>query len=201
MTTPAVTPNPYAEFGGVPLDAPTPSTPTAQQTPSNPSTNPYAEFGGISVEPETTTNPKQTGEIVNDVGQKVIVPKEGESFSDTMKRAVQYHQSLTPEQRKAAINAETETIPSKAAQALVAAPAIGAGGTAALAAPGEVIQGVRAIPGIADALLKHAETKASEWAAQYPNLLGIAKALGVPTTTAAVLGWLYHNGKKGVGGQ
>ena len=145
MTTPAVTPNPYAEFGGVPLDAPTPSTPTAQQTPSNPSTNPYAEFGGISVEPETTNNPQQTGEIVNDVGQKVIVPKEGESFSDTMKRAVQYHQSLTPEQRKAAINAETTTIPKKAAQTLAVAPAIGAGGTAALALPNEVAQALPSV--------------------------------------------------------
>ena len=43
--------------------------------------------------------PRKTGEITNDVGQKVIVPKDGESFSDTMKRAVAYHKSLTPEQQ------------------------------------------------------------------------------------------------------
>ena len=58
MTTPAVTPNPnpYAEFGGVPVDAPTSTpTPTAQPqgTPSSPSTtNPYAEFGGIAIPDE-----------------------------------------------------------------------------------------------------------------------------------------------------
>ena len=92
------------------------------------------------------TPTQQTGEITNDVGQKVIVPKDGESFQDTMRRAVQYHQSLTPEQQKAAINAETATIPKKAAQTIAAAPAIGFGGTAALAAPGEVINVAKMSP-------------------------------------------------------
>jgi hypothetical protein len=105
------------------------------------------------------TPTQQTGEITNDVGQKVIVPKDGESFQDTMRRAVQYHQSLTPEQQKAAINAETATIPKKAAQTIAAAPAIGFGGTAALAATGEAIQGgiqaAKYAPEIAKAVLKH----------------------------------------------
>lgn len=29
---------------------------------------------------QTNNDPRQTGEITNDVGQKVIVPKDGESF-------------------------------------------------------------------------------------------------------------------------
>jgi hypothetical protein len=199
MSTPAVTPqsDPFAEFGGASTGN---ANPQAKPSQPQPAPDPFKEFGGVSVDPETKANPQQTGEITNDVGQKVIVPKDGESFQDTMKRAVQYHQSLTPEQRKAAINAETATIPKKAAQTIAAAPAIGAVGTAALAAPGEIVQGVRTIPGITDALLKHAETKAGEWAAQYPNLIGVAKALGVPTSVAAVLGWLYHN-SKGIGGK
>ena len=96
------------------------------------------------------------GEIVNDVGNKVIVPKEGESFADTMKRAVQYHESLTPEQRKSAIGKELATAPKKAAQALGGAAVAGVAGPAALAGAGEAgavlpsivphtIEGVKAI--------------------------------------------------------
>jgi hypothetical protein len=143
----------------------------------------------------STSDPSQSGEITNDVGQKVIVPKDGESFSDTLKRAVQYHNSLTPRQQQAAMGAETATIPAKAAQTVAAAPVIGAGGTALLAAPGEVAAGVRAIPGVTNALLQNAEEKAAEWAGQYPHLIKLAGALGIPTSTAALLGWMYHKGK------
>jgi hypothetical protein len=86
------------------------------------------------VEPD----PGQTGEIVNDVGNTVIVPKDGESFADTMKRAVAYHNSLTPEQRQAAINSEIKTMPGKVATTLAAAPVIGAAGVAGGAAVNEV---------------------------------------------------------------
>jgi len=112
-----------------------------------------------------------------------------------MKRAVAYHKSLTPEQQQAALDAEAKTMPKKAAQTLGAAATIGLVGPALLAAPGEIAAGVRAIPGVTEALLKHAETKAAEWAAQYPNLIGVAKALGIPASTAGLLGWLYHNSK------
>jgi hypothetical protein len=68
------------------------------------------DLGGVEAEnlstpPQIQNDPRKTGEITNDVGQKVIVPKEGESFSDTMKRAVAYHKSLTPEQQQAALDA------------------------------------------------------------------------------------------------
>ena len=82
-----------------------------------------------------------SGEITNDVGNTVIVPKEGESFSDTMKRAAAYGKTVTPQQ----INAELATAPKKAATVIGAAPIIGAGGAAALAIPGE----------IADVAMKH----------------------------------------------
>src|SRR5580698_8407590 len=75
---------------------------------------------------QQSTDPSQTGEITNDVGNKVIVPKDGESFSDTMKRAVAYHNYLTPDQLQAALDAETKTIPAKTAQTLGAAAAMGA---------------------------------------------------------------------------
>ena len=76
-------------------------------------------------------DPRQTGEITNDVGQKVIVPKDGESFSDTMKRAVAYHKSLTPEQQQAALDAEAKTIPAKALEAGIGGPLAAVGSYAA----------------------------------------------------------------------
>src|SRR5437660_24092 len=75
----------------------------------------------------------QTGAQVNDVGNLVITPRSGESFEDTMRRAAAYGKTVTPDQ----MNAEVRTMPAKAAETLVAAPAIGAVGTAALAGAGE----------------------------------------------------------------
>ena len=160
MSTPAVTPtNPLAEFGGVSIDAPSPQGTTASTT------NPLAEFGGVTIPDQndsTKATPQQTGEITNDVGQKVIVPKEGESFSDTMKRAVAYHKSLTPEQQKAALDAESGTIPAKAAETLAAAPAIGFAQPATIA-------GATELPAAANAA-KNAVLK--QLAEQSPDLFG-----------------------------
>ena len=89
--------------------------------------------------------PNQSGEITNDVGNKVIVPKDGESFSDTLKRAVAYHNSLTPAQQQAAIDKEVATMPQKTAQTLGAAATIGAVGPALLAAPGEIAEALPSV--------------------------------------------------------
>lgn len=123
------------------------NTQTAQPTPTTPSStngsgdslleNALASVNADNVQAPPVNDPRQPGEIVNDVGQKVIVPKDGESFADTLKRAVAYHNSLTPEQRQAAIDAETKTMPKKAAQTLGAAATIGLVGPATLAALGE----------------------------------------------------------------
>jgi hypothetical protein len=75
------------------------------------------------------------GEQTNELGNKVIVPAEGESFADTMKRAATYGKTVTPRQ----INQEMATAPRKAAQVLAAAPLMGAVGAGSLAAPGELI--------------------------------------------------------------
>jgi hypothetical protein len=94
---------------------------------------------------QVETDPRKTGEITNDVGQKVIVPKDGEAFSDTLKRAVAYHKSLSPEQQQAALDAEAKTAPKKAAQSLGAAATIGAVGPAILAAPGELAEALPSV--------------------------------------------------------
>jgi hypothetical protein len=78
-----------------------------------------------------------TGEIANDIGKTVIVPKGGESFADTMERAAAHGKSVTQED----INDEMATAPKKAAQVLGGAVAAGAGGLAALAGTGEAIFG------------------------------------------------------------
>src|SRR6185312_3849079 len=105
---------------------------TAQPLESQP---PQATSGAAldfnTAQPLETDTQTNTGEQVNDVGNKVIVPKDGESFADTMKRAAAYGKTVTPAQ----INAEMKTAPKKAAQVLTAAPAIGATGAAALAVP------------------------------------------------------------------
>jgi hypothetical protein len=77
----------------------------------------------------------QPGEQINDVGNRVIVPKEGESFSDTMNRAAVYGKTVTQGQ----INAEVQTMPGKVATVLGAAPVIGAAGAAGLAGAGALI--------------------------------------------------------------
>lgn len=150
MTTPAVTPtqpDPFAEFGGASTGNATPQTAPAQPAAQPTQSDPFAEFGGVKVEPDTkeTTDPRKTGEIINDVGQKVIVPKDGESFSDTVKRAVAYHKSLTPEQQQAALDAEAKTAPKKAIQTLGAAATIGAVGPAVMALPGEIAEAVPSV--------------------------------------------------------
>jgi len=136
MTTPAVTPtapqSPFAEFGGVSTDA-QPRTAQPAQPIQPTQSDPFEEFGGVKAEPDTkeTTDPRKTGEITNDVGLKVIVPKDGESFADTMKRAVQYHKSLSPEQQQAALNAEAKTMPAKALEAGIGGPLAAVGSYAA----------------------------------------------------------------------
>ncbi len=114
--------------------------------------------------PTTVDDPRKTGEIVNDVGNKVIVPKDGESFADTMKRAVAYHNSLTPEQRQAAINKEVATMPRKTAETLGAAATIGAVGPAVLAIPGEVAE---ALPSVLTHTVEGVKA-VTAWAAKNP---------------------------------
>ncbi len=114
--------------------------------------------------PTTVDDPRKTGEMVNDVGNKVIVPKDGESFADTMKRAVAYHNSLTPEQRQAAINKEVATMPRKTAETLGAAATIGAVGPAVLAIPGEVAE---ALPSVLTHTVEGVKA-VTAWAAKNP---------------------------------
>jgi hypothetical protein len=96
----------------------------------------------------------QTGQQVNDVGNTVIVPKDGEDFADTMKRAAAQGKKTTPEQ----INKEVATMPGKAATVLAAAPVIGAGSVSAAMLPETL--------GVAkNAILKHL-------AEQSPELFG-----------------------------
>lgn len=112
------------------------------------------------------------GEELNDVGNKVITPIEGESFSDTMKRAAAYGKTVT----QAQINAEMRSAPKKVAQTLIAAPSIGLGGAAALAAPGEA---AAAAPTVG-----RAAVVASKWASAHPVAAAmgyhLARELGIP---------------------
>lgn len=135
-------------------------------------------------------SPRQSGEIVNDVGNKVIVPKDGESFADTMKRAAAHGKNVTQQE----FDNEVATMPGKAVTVLAAAPVIGAAGTAGGAAVNEV---ATALPSVIPHTI--AGVKAvGEWAKANPiqayllyNVLkelipGAKKAMGVIKGTPEV---------------
>jgi hypothetical protein len=129
------------------------SQPASQPTQSAP-TDYLSQLEQQSAKPAQQATP--SGQVTNDVGNSVITPKDGESFSDTMKRAAAQGKQTTPDQ----INKEIATMPSKAATVLGAAPVIGAGGAAALAAPGELAD--LAIKHLAGNVLPGMETEAAK---------------------------------------
>jgi hypothetical protein len=145
--------------------------PQSQAAPSGLSPLEQLEQQSAKAQPQQTT---PLGQVTNDVGNTVIVPKPGESFDDTMRRAAAQGQVTTPQQ----ISAETRTIPGKAATVLAAAPLIGAGGTAALAIPGEVadlamkhIAG-NVLPGMEYQAAKQALIQALPRVAQFAETMG-----------------------------
>jgi hypothetical protein len=158
MATTPVTPN-----NGNPFDAPLAPAPSA----------PVKSLGnGNPFDAPLASAPDSTGQVTNDVGNAVIVPKDGESFADTVNRAV----ALTKQRQAAgtqqqAVDAETATIPAKTAETVAAAPLIGAGGTAALAAPGEIASGAEKFLQISEKALEHLGEN-------YPQLTKLAAKLG-----------------------
>jgi hypothetical protein len=143
----------------------------------------------------TVDSPDQPGQLTNDVGNTVVVPKDGENFSDTVKRAVSRQNALSPQQKQTEIDREAATIPAKTAQTLAGAAAIGVAGPAALAAPGEVVSAIRAMPGATEAVLQHLEEHAAATAKAYPNLVSLAGKLGIPTGIGALLVYLAKQSK------
>lgn len=173
------TPNqPFAEFGGTATPSPTQPQGTA---------DPFAEFGGVQNDTSAEDDSRNSGEIINDVGNRVIVPKVGESFADTMARAAAHGKTVTPDQ----LNREERTMPGKAATTLAAAPVIGAAGAAALAAPGEAMQAAKqALSRVLPTTIEHVKAIGA-WAHENPIhaylmfqilkelLPGVKKAAGI----------------------
>jgi hypothetical protein len=135
---------------------------------------------------QAPTQGPTSGRVTNDVGNTVIVPKPGESFADTMKRAAAQGGTVTQDQ----INREMATAPRKVATTLAAAPAIGAGGAAALAAPGE-------IAGAGERLLQLSESQLGKFAEAYPHIVKLASALGTPLTIGGMYELFQHAMSKG----
>jgi len=124
-----------------------------------------------------------SGETINDVGNTVITPRDGESFSDTMKRAAAQGQKTTPEQ----IQKEVSTMPEKAAETLgvasvpLIAAGVGAGGGALLEATSKMV------PTGSGFTSKLIEEEGPSLAKQGLNkAIGLGKAfINSPTTQAA----------------
>jgi hypothetical protein len=180
-----------AEDNGNPFDAPLASEIQEHQqaqaatVASSHNGNPFDE-PLMSEKAEAAANAQaQNGQVTNDVGNTVIVPKDGESFADTMKRAAAYGKTVTPSQ----VNAELATAPKKAATVLAAAPAIGFGGAAALAAPGEAVNA-------GERLLQMTESQLQRFAEAYPHLSKIATHLGISATPVGIYELLTRLGGK-----
>ncbi len=75
-------------------------------------------------------NAPVAGQQTNDTGGTIIVPKDGESFLDTMRRAAAQGGNTT----QAQLDASMRSAPGKVATVLTAAPVIGAAGAAGIAA-------------------------------------------------------------------
>jgi hypothetical protein len=116
------------------------------------------------------------GEIKNDVGNTVIVPKDGESYLDTIKRAVAHSNSMTAEQHQAAFDKEVKTMPGKAATVLGAAPLIGAGGAAVLASTGGAPEADSGLIDAAGNAIKSADSTTMKVIAHLKNLSTVQKA-------------------------
>jgi len=137
-----------------------------------------------------------SGQVTNDVGQQVVTPRDGESFTDTVNRAKglqrQREQAGTQQQ---ALDAETATIPAKTAQTLGAAAGIGVAGPALLAAPGEALRGLAPfVEHISGQILEHG----TEMATKYPNFVKLMGKLvpGLPLGTLATITYAYEHFKK-----
>lgn len=55
--------------------------------------------------------------------------------------------------------------------------------------------GATAFPGLAEPVLQHLEDQAAEWASKYPTLIKLLAHVGVPTTSAGIIGYLIHKAK------
>jgi hypothetical protein len=166
-------------------------TPSGQPLTIDESTiKPLTELGS----PSTSTSDVVRGEVKNDVGNTVIVPKEGEDFADTMRRAAAQGKKTTPEQ----IQAEEKTMPGKAATVLAAAPAIGAvgsaldlaGTTAIEAAPSVMKEISRQALEYADGKAEVANEALAKFRSAYPELSKLVTKLGFGKT-AGTLGLGY----------
>jgi len=123
---------------------------------------------------------EQAGQQTNDVGNTIIVPKDGESFADTMQRAAAFGKTVT----QSDINKEMATAPKKVAETLVAAPAIGAVGAGLLSVPGELSAVGSQTVNAARALLQaHPEA---------------AKVIGKMLITGALGGDIGHSAKTAI---
>lgn len=131
---------------------------------------------------------EMTGQTTNDVGAPVIVPKEGESFADTMKRGAAQGKAhpwnsnpnappayksmpwLGPATDNPDIKKEEKTMPAKTLQVLASTPVIAALGTAPAllgpAAPVAIDAGGTAIAPTAWELAKDAAVEGGKWAAK-----------------------------------
>jgi hypothetical protein len=149
----ALSPLEQLEQQSAPPQPNTTAQPSQQAAPSS-NLSPLEQLEQQSAKPAQQAPP--SGEITNDVGNTVIVPKDGESFSDTMKRAAAQGQKTTPDQ----INREVATMPAKAPEVLASTVGAAAAIPTIAATGGELAD--LAIKHLAGNVLPGMETEAAK---------------------------------------
>lgn len=196
QVTPQASDNPF----DVPLNSEIQESQQRQQVAQKSSPNDFNPFDEPLASEAAEQKAKQQqagGQVTNDVGQQVIVPKDGESFHDTIQRAVALgKQRIKDGSQQAAIDAEAKTIPGKTAETLAGASAAGVLGPAALAIPGEI--GEFAVRHLAKNVLPDLETFAPEAAKKsvmemLPHALEFTKKAAELGISAGGLGYLIKS--------
>lgn len=154
---------------------------------------------GYSIE----SSPDQSGEATNDVGATVIVPKDGESYADTVQRAIaRAKQNPDAVQADIAKEATPKNLATKSAETLGAAAGIGVMGPATLAAVGEAgaaasdyaLKVIGSLPkeGAVSWLEQHGSGLLG-MAARHPEVMKLAARLGIDAATLLLGGKALHS--------
>jgi hypothetical protein len=139
------------------------------------------QTGGLQGAPPTNPTSAMGQQIRNAAPPDVVTPKQGESFSDTMQRAVAMGKQVTPSQ----IANQTATGLIESPLALGATPVIGAAGAAGLAGAGEASAGA---PQVAKAIgdMAKAHPEAAKWIAKVAVGGMLGQEVGHPVKGAVV---------------
>ena|ERR1700679_396198 len=156
-----------------PAQAPQAAQPQQAAQPSSPAQPPAVPQGvSFDFSKSQPLDPQNvSGEAKGDTGSTIIVPKDGESFADTVKRATdRVKQNPQQVEKEIADESTPKNLASKTAETLGGAAAIGFGGPALMATPGELAGMAKAATGELLPALTKGVKAVGEWAEAHPTM-------------------------------